>query len=91
MRATASASAPLPSTSALSGGTRRRQITRAAARSASATSAVTYRAIALSTVSVSSGNARMKNSVPATERVIQWKIAGASSTVRCQIFGWSAS
>jgi hypothetical protein len=29
----------------------------------------------------------MKNKLPATDKVIQWKIAGASSVVRCQIRG----
>ena len=46
---------------------------------------------AASTVKVTSGSARMKNSVPATERVTQWKIPQVSSLVRCQILGWSAS
>ena len=33
----------------------------------------------------------MKNSVPATDSVTQWKMSVASSLVRCQIFGWSVS
>ena len=54
-------------------------------------SAVRYIVAAPGTVTVSSGSARMKNSVPATDSVTQWKMSVASSLVRCQILGWSVS